>query len=355
MPPIINIKGYTAKDPLDKAPVLMQYLLMMIVTMIASVVLVYAITDVFKLLEFRTFGVKVMEVIVFTFIAAPLIVMLRKSSSLVLMLVIFLPLFIFDIYLQANVRDKGAVALWSYLPETFIDDVKILPLRFLMTLSFDALIFGPLCIWITRILALIIYKNRKAPEQPSNEQYNNLFKDEWSAEKTDKPKRDPGFWILRMLGFSYLAYLSVLIIGILGHTPWPPEIGDLIKMTYDNPALAINTYSKIGMMILFTFIGAYNINVRYYCCWGLIVGHLVSTLSSLGFYFFAENVPGIKNFLLTSAIVDGVIIVLFIFILIKSKKYTFELNPEKVSQNFSLSLLSCRKLLIYWLQWFRFC
>ncbi len=329
MPTIFNFKGYTARDPLDKAPVFMQYLLMMIVTMIASILLVYAIIDVFGLLEFKTLGVKVLEVVVFTFIAAPLIVMLRKSSSLVLMLVIFLPLFIFDIYLQANIRDKGEVALWSYLPGTFIDDVKILPLRFLMTLSFDALIFGPLCLWVTRILALIFYKKRNVPELPTEEQFKNLFPNEWSAENVDKPKRDAGFWILRLLGFSYLAYLSVLVIGILGHTPWPPAIGDLIKLTYDNPALAINTYSKIGMMILFTFIGAYNINVRYYCCWGLIVGHLVSTLSSLGFYFFADNVPGIKNFLLTSAIVDGVIIILFIFILIKSKKYTFELNPEK--------------------------
>ncbi len=329
MPPLINIKGYTSKDPLDKAPVFMQYLLMMVVTLVVSILLVYAITDVFKLLEFRTFGVKVLEVAVFTLIAAPVIVYLRKSSSLILILIIFIPLFIFDIYLQANVRDKGAVALWSYLPGTFIDDVKILPLRFLMTLSFDALIFGPVCLWIARILALIFYKNRDVTEIPTTEQHKSLFTDEWSAENVDKPSRDAGYWILRLLGFSYLAYLFILIIGILGFTPWPPAIGNLIRMTYENPALAINTYSKIGMMILFTFIGAYNINVRYYCCWGLIVGHLVSTLSSLGFYFFTDDIPDIKSFLLTSAIVDGVIIIFFIFILNASKKYTFELNPEK--------------------------
>jgi len=329
LPSFFNIKGYTGKDPLDKAPGIMKYILMMIVTFIFSILLVYAITDYFHLLEFKTFGVKVMEVVVFTFIAAPIIILMRKSSSLVLILIIFLPLFIFDIFLQANFRDKGITALWSYLPGTFIDDVKILPLRFLMTLSFDALIFGPLCLWIARLIAHLIYKNRIITEQPTIEQYKNLFTDEWSSENVVKPKRDAGFWILRILGFSYLAYLVVLIIGIFGHTPWPPAVGDLIKMTYDNPALAVNTFSKIGMMILFTFIGAYNINVRYYCCWGLIVGHLVSTLSSLGFYFFADNTADIRNFLLTSAIVDGVIIILFIVILIRSKKHTFELNPEK--------------------------
>jgi choline dehydrogenase-like flavoprotein len=329
MPPFFNIKGYTKPDPLDKAPVLMQYLLMMIVTCAASVLLVYAITDVFDLLEFQNFRIEVLEVVVFTFFFAPLIVFLRKSSSLVLMLVIFLPLFIFDIYLQANVRDKGLVALWSYVPGTFIDDVKILPLRFLMTLSFDALVMGPLCIWITRLLALLFYRNRKVTIQPTLEQHNNLFIDEWSAEKVTKPVRDAGYWILRILGFSYLAYLGVLLIGILGASPWPPEIAELISMTYRNPALAVNTFSKIGMMILFTFIGAYNINVRYYCCWGLIVGHAVSTISSLGFYYYDPPGTDFRDFLMTSAIVDGVMIVLFIFILIKSRKFTFELNPEK--------------------------
>ena len=329
MPPIFNFRGYTAQDPLDKAPAAMQYILMMIVSMIASVILVYAITDYFGLLEFRSFGVKVLEVVLFTLVFAPLTVMLRKSSSLVIMLVIFLPLFIFDIYLQANFRDKGIETLWMYLPGTFIDDVKILPLRFLMTLSFDALIFGPLCLWITRILALIFYKNRKVQEIPTSDQFNDLFKEEWSSEKVLKPKRDFGYWVLRILGFSYVAYLGILIIGILGASPWPPEIGDLITMTYKNPALAINTYSKIGMMILFTFIGAYNVRVRYYCCWGLIVGHAVSTISSLGFYFFDPLGTDYREFLMTSAIVDGVMIVLFIIILVRSVKNTFQLNPEK--------------------------
>ena len=329
MPPLINIRGYTSKDPLDKAPVVMQYVLMMAVTLIASILLVYAITDYFKLLEFQTFGVKVTEVILFTFIFAPLVVMLRKSGSLVLMLVIFLPLFIFDIYLQANFRDKGITTLWTYLPGTFIDDVKILPLRFLMTLSFDSLIFAPVCLWITRLLAMLIYKNRTQPEPPTIDQQKNLFREEWTSENVLKPKRDFGYWVLRILGFSYVAYLGILMIGILGDSPWPPQIGELISMTYKNPALAINTFSKIGMMILFTFIGAYNVRVRYYCCWGLIAGHAVSTISSLGFYFYDPPGTDYRDFLLTSAIVDGVMIVLFVIILIQSVKNTFQLNPEK--------------------------
>jgi hypothetical protein len=53
MPPLFNLKGYTSGDPMDKAPVVMQYILMMLVSMIISVILVYAITDYFQLLEFQ--------------------------------------------------------------------------------------------------------------------------------------------------------------------------------------------------------------------------------------------------------------------------------------------------------------
>lgn len=329
MSPFFTLKGFYKPDPLDKAPAFMQYLLMTLVTIAVSILLVYAITDVFKLLEFKCFCVKIFEVVIFSLIFAPVIVKLRKSASWVLILIIFIPLFVFDIFLQSNYRDKGITALWTYLPGTFIDNVKILPLRFLMTLSFDALIFGPVCLWLTRIAAQLIYRNRKTEAVPTIEQREALFNEERSLEIIDRPAFDFGFWILRILGYSYLAYLMVLVIGFLGASPWPPEIADLIAMTYKNPALAINTFSKIGMMILLTFIGAYNSRVRFYCCWGLIVGHAASTICSLAFYFYDPPGTEYRDFLLTSAIVDGVMIILFFIILFQSRKNTYELNPEK--------------------------
>jgi len=336
MPSIFNFSGYYKPDPLDKAPAAAQYIINIIVTSVITAVMVYCITDVFGLLEFESMGVKIMEVIVFGLIFAPMIVFFRKSSSLFLILIIFIPLFIFDIYLQANVRDANESALWIYLPGTFIDDVKILPLRFLMTLSFDGLIAGPLCIWISRLIAKLIYGKRKLPGADYEDRVK-LFNEEWSKETIEKPKRDFGFYVLRILGFAYIAYLFILIIGMLGHTPWPEQIGNLISMTYVNPALAVNTFSKIGIMILFTFIGAYNRKARYYCCWGLIVGHAVSTVSSLGFYFYAFNAPQISEFLLTSAIVDGVMIVLFFIILFQCRSESFWIRDEKdFPKNFSV-------------------
>lgn len=336
MPPIFNFKGFYKPDPLDKAPVAAGYVINIIVTSLITAVLIYCITDVFQLLEFQSLGVEVLEVIIFGLIFAPLIVLFRKSSSIILMLIVFVPLFIFDMYLQANVRDLGETSLWTYLPDTFIDDVKVLPLRFLMTLSFDALIAGPLCIWISRLIAKMIYGKRESPKAEYDERIK-LFNEEWSKEIIDKPKRDFGFYVLRILGFAYIAYLLILIIGMLGHTPWPEQIGNLISMTYVNPALAVNTFSKIGIMILFTFIGAYNRKARYYCCWGLIVGHAVSTVSSLGFYFYAVNDPEISEFLLTSAIVDGIMIILFFIILFQCRSESFWIRDEKdFPKNFSV-------------------
>jgi len=334
VPALFTLKGYSKVDPLDKVPTLIQYLIVSFISLILSIVLVYCITDVFRLLEFRSFSIKVFEIVVFTFIAAPLMTFLRKSASWVLMLIIFIPLFIFDIYLQANVRDRGEIALWTYLPGTFIDDVKILPLRFLMTLMFDAFIFAPICLWLSRIAANIFYMRKSDDSKQRFDLQEKLFKKEWTEETIQKPDRDAGFWILRLLGFSYLTYLLVLLIGMLGESPWPEQVSDLISMTYQNPAMAINTFSKIGVMILLTFTGAYNRNVRYYCVWGLITGHAVSTISSIAFYFY--DLPGTdyRDFLLTSAIVDGVMILLFIFILIKSSKSAIRIREEKDFPNY---------------------
>ncbi|TWV98865.1 hypothetical protein [Chitinophaga pinensis] len=53
--------------------------------------------------------------------------------------------------------------------------------------------------------------------------------------------------------------------GIPGEHVWPGQIQQLIKMTYVNPALAINTYFKIILMTTLAFVAAYNKSLRYHC------------------------------------------------------------------------------------------
>jgi len=59
------------------------------------------------------------------------------------------------------------------------------------------------------MLACMIYLRKRYLVKPTEEQYNALFNKEWSDEAVPKPKRDWAFYILRIIGFIYLAYLSI--------------------------------------------------------------------------------------------------------------------------------------------------
>ena len=76
----------------------------------------------------------------------------------------------------------------------------------------------------------------------------DLFPDEWSLERIDKPRHDIAYYILRLIGFAYLAYFVLALLGLPGTAPWPKQAQDLLDMTYANPALTINTFIKITII-----------------------------------------------------------------------------------------------------------
>ena len=333
---IINLKGYSEKDPLDKAPGFMGYGILIIVNFLLTVILVYLITA-FNIVKFNGFTIFnlyfppfwsiFLEVILNSLIFSVIISYLRKSSSTVFFLIVYIPYYFLDLYLESNVRTIPGKALWEYCSSSFISSIQPPAVKFFITVSVDAILFGILGLYLSRLLASVIYKRKEYPPAPSSEEYNKLFSKEWSNENVDKPKHDAGFWILRLLGLGYVIYLLILLIGILGAKPWPSGIANLIDMTYQNPALAINTYFKIGLMTFLAFLGAYNINLRYHCAIGLIAGHSISTVYSLILFFF-DPANDYSSFLITSAIVDGVMIIIFLWILIKYKKDSEEFKPE---------------------------
>ena len=317
MIPIFNFRGYTADDPLDKASAMMRFVLSSAITAILTILLIYLITNVWRIIDYRSIWVMVMEVLVFSIILAPLIVMLRKSSSLVLYAIALFPLYLYDLYLEASVRAIGDIALWTYYSGSFVSTIQPPALLFLIALTVDALLVGPVSLWLARVAAHLIYRNSQIQEsRPTQKQRQALFPDEWTNETVSKPKRDFGYWILRLLGIGYFSYLLILVIGTLGTAAWPPQIADLMEMTYKNPALAMNTFGKVGIMILLAFTGAYNITLRWHTTLAMAIGHVISTVGSLGFYFYNAPDADYRDFLLTSAIVDGVMVILFIYILL---------------------------------------
>ncbi len=320
----------------------MKYIMLILVNLVLTIILLRAITH-YKIVLFNgfhfldgTYSYKAtlwLEIIINCLIFSPLIILTRKCSSLIPYLIVFIPYFLLDLYIESHYRccnQDSSRALWNYYNDSIISMIKIPVLKFFVTLSVDAILFGIIGLYLSRLLAAVIYNKIKYPANPSRQQYEALFNKKWSDETIEKPKRDTVFYLLRILGFGYLTYLIILLLGMLGKAAWPAGIAQLITITYDNPALAINTFFKITLMIILAFIGAYNKSLRFYACLGLLAGHVASTCYALIFHYVKSlGASDPTHFLLLSAETDGALIILFLYIIFKYKKDAGPFSREK--------------------------
>jgi hypothetical protein len=342
MPRLFGFRGYSAPDPLDRANGFRKYLILILVNLALTAVLLWLISD--KIVHFNGFTIHnrhfpatatvVLEFIANGIIFSSLIIFLRKCSSLVHYAIVLIPYFLMDLYIEAHYRVAGDMTrgLWTYYDVPPLSSVSVPALKFLMTLSVDAIVFGILGIFLARCLAALFFSRERQPVEPTPQEYDALFRAAWTAEPVGKPKRDLAFYLLRLLGLGYLIYLAFLVLGLTGSSPWgnsPNGPNHLIEMTYWNPALAINTYFKISLMIMLAFTGAFNKSLRYYCCLGLFTGHLVSTIYSLVFHFYAPLQATESAFLLLSGELDGAMVLIFLWILIRYKKDGQVFAPER--------------------------
>jgi|GEM_PF-744345 choline dehydrogenase-like flavoprotein len=340
LPKLFNVNGYVSPDPLDKANGIKKYVIMAVAQFIVTfIMLAIELPNIiqyegFNLLQhhFSPHITEVLEYLMSCLAFSILFVLFRSSSSLLKILIPFIAYFPLDIYIWSHFRLGGDInnGLWTYPVSSFLWALKYPIVISLVAFIVDGLIFGVVGVFLARIIAQIIYSGKPYPNAPTEKQYNDLFTQELSGEDVVKPKRDWAFWTLRILGFIYLIYLSILILGKLGAAAWPTPIAFLINTTYENPALAINTYIKICVMIALAFIGAYNKSLRFYSCIGLITGHLVSTIASMAFYFYDVAHPGqTRDFLWQSAAADGLMVIIFTVILFCYKKDAVQYKPEK--------------------------
>jgi hypothetical protein len=329
IPAPFYLRGFPGNDPLDNLASRVRLALVILITGVVSAVLVYVISDVFPLIDFHGWRMKLAEIAGFGLIVPLIVLPIRRSSSLVITLLITLPLYALDLFLQSHYRDHGRPALWDYLPGTFIMAIEPPALRFLVTLSFDGLVIGPLCLWLSRLAALLW---RRSPADDGSSE--PLFPPEWTDEAIPRPPRNAPFWVLRLLGFAYLLYLGVLLLGAFGASPWPLPVRFLIEMTYGNPYLAVNTVGKVSLMIVLASVAAFNYRFRWVTTLGLCLGHVTSVVGSVFFYFLDPPGP-YRDFLLASAIVDAVMVALFIWILMRSvgdrEQPALEIQPDLFS------------------------
>ncbi|MBI3765058.1 MAG: hypothetical protein HY277_00965, partial [Ignavibacteriales bacterium] len=329
MIPVINLRGYTADDPLDRASDRTLNLLPKVVSAVVSMGLLYVVYFVANLAQLQYNWLYWVECAVFVFVFSPLFVTLRKSSSLILIAIVMVVGVPLDIYVEAHQRVQGLQALWTYPQGTFLSPLPFFIKTFIVFFG-DGLMMGPVCLWLCRVIAGKIYPVKSEDRKPTKDEYESLFAKEWTEETVDKPQRDLAFYVLLILGISYLAYLSILIVGLIGVSPWPKQIEDLLTMTYVNPALAVNTFMKITLMVMLALIAAYNKSLRWHCTLGLFGGHLVSTIASI--WFFIINDPSnalYHDFLRMSAIVDGGMVVIFLIILIYYRDLASQFDDAK--------------------------
>ncbi|ACU60598.1 GMC family oxidoreductase N-terminal domain-containing protein [Chitinophaga pinensis] len=320
IPVLFYFHGYVKRDPLDYTPLFARMLLAILINAILSVGLFLLAGPS---LHFRTTTVLIVMAVVNSLLYGPLNILLRKCSSLVTALLVFAPFFLYDLYQENHFRQSSALhpACWEYDGHFIFAALQPPVLRLLLIFALYALIFGVLSIWLYRIAARLLFGKKEDITEPDERAYKLFFSEARSSENIPKPRRDFAFLALRILGSFYLFYLLVLIIGVLGEHAWPGQVQQLIKMTYANPALAINTYFKIILMTTLAFVAAYNKSLRYHCSLALFAGHSVSTVYALVFHYCrALQASDPTNFLLTSAITDGALLVLFVWMAIAYKK-----------------------------------
>src|SRR5438105_3062067 len=183
----INLRGYASDDPLDRLPPMRRSLLVMAVTAVVTTLLVILIAPVFQLVRFAGLWFASVEVAAFTLVAAPFVMAFRKSSSLFHYASILLPLYALDLYLESHVRALGVHALWDYTPGTVITRINPLLLRFFVTLSVDAVLVGPVCLWMSRLIAPRL--TEKASGIEAEAAVDELpFPEPWQEGKVGRPQ-----------------------------------------------------------------------------------------------------------------------------------------------------------------------
>ena len=165
MIPFFNFRGYTAADPLDRAPAPMQFVLTWAVSGVIGLTLMYLQGYTLNVVTYKNLWVFWIGWANYTFALGSLLALLRKSSSLLFYLMVVASGVSIDIWLQAHFRDQGLEGWWTYPPGSLLYPIPV-PLRFVAAWSLAGLIQGLLVLWLTRLLAAVVYPASRAQPQP---------------------------------------------------------------------------------------------------------------------------------------------------------------------------------------------
>jgi hypothetical protein len=125
MVPIFNLRGFIAVDPLDRAPAAMRFVLAIAVSGALAFAFLYTQSAALNVTTFPSQSVMWIGIAIYAFVMAPLLVVLRKSSSLLFYLMIVSVCVPVDIFRQAHYPEGW----WVYQPGSFLSPIPV-PLKF---------------------------------------------------------------------------------------------------------------------------------------------------------------------------------------------------------------------------------
>src|SRR5207302_5748976 len=160
MIPIFNIRGYTAVDPIDRAPARMRFLLTWAVSAALGVPFLYIQAYILKIVGYTTVWTFIVGAVIYTFVMGSLLVVLRKSSSLLFWLMILATASSVDIFRESYLNAHHVSLFWYYYPHNFISDIPT-PWRFFVAWTFDGILQGALVLYVARLVASVIYPASK--------------------------------------------------------------------------------------------------------------------------------------------------------------------------------------------------
>jgi choline dehydrogenase-like flavoprotein len=306
----LNLRGFVEPDPLDRLSFWPRQIVASLVTFAVCAAYFYVVFDVLAVAGVNPGWLKWVEVAGAALVFSPIVVALRKASSFVPMSLLYGVMVPLDIWVEAHLRKGPKTGPWWYEQDGLLGPLHDSLLQIAVAWAIDVLVMGPICLWLARLVVGAFTQDDH--QEPTVQQQEKLFEAE-PLSRLPKSHRNFSHYVLRIVGLSYLGYLLLFAVGLLGKEPWPTHVRDLLGMSYANPALAINTIVKITIMVNLAFIGAYNASLRYHTSIVLLVGHVVSTVASLAFYFGVDNDDRIHGFLLTSAVVDAVFSALLVW------------------------------------------
>ncbi|MBL0332017.1 MAG: GMC family oxidoreductase [Chlorobi bacterium] len=322
MIPLFNFKGFSSFDPIDSLNKKEKYSLAFLNSFIITTSFLSISIYVLKFATFSNPFIFWIVVFLITFLFTPLILLMRKSSSIILMLLLIVPFLLIDLYFESNFRNHP---IPPFLPPWVYNDNSLIgKYPYLIKVTFIIIVYSffyaPFCLWVNRIIASVIKNEKYKIGCKKIEHQQNLFRNQWTDEVVNKPDFNFSFWILRIIGLLYFSYFLIILISYLGYSNYPIELVKFLDLTFSNPALTINTITKLALMSTLCFIGAYNKNLRWHVAIILIIGHSISILSSLYYYLSTSINSSSDIYLLSSIIVDTIFVIFFMFVLKQHNK-----------------------------------